>query len=1220
LWIVQFVEALPVARIAVIGDTQVDDVGGPARTLGAIGYATKGQRPPTICDFRRYSCPDGLPTLPHTPLNPRRLQMNLYLRVQSPGQFDRTTGQHRRRLRSCAGRVALGARLGAGLLCALLIVADAFSATSDILQSAPALRIETGTHSGPLRRLAVSEARGLLVTASDDKTARVWDLRTGRPGLVLRPPIGSGDIGRLYGAAAHPSQALVAVGGTSASSGKRGAIYLFDLDSGRLVRAIDAGTGDIKRLAWSADGTVLLAGYAGAGAIRAFSIDGRLLHDEPGAGAVYGLAVGPRGLVGATDFTGRVVLLRAANQSVQHVKALQVQQREPIGVAFSPDEQTMVVGYNRPLTQPDVVDVASGRIVRQLQPDGAVEGQFGVVSWSRDGQTIAVGGSASPSGRRFPVWLFGGADTRPKQTVEVAGNSVLDLAALSDGRFAFSSFDGSWGVVGSTVELQVAGEVNDLRGAASLEASGDVRRIGWAYGFGAERASFDLATRVIAGAKTGMKGALTRRSLLDSPLQAGFDAQGSARKRQSAQVNGVTITFDGVELGSCGTYLHHSRDAFLGTSKALYRIDGEGRTVWRLPTAAEVNAVVASDDDRLIVTAMSDGVIQWRRASDGTELLSFLARRDGRWIIWTPEGYFDASAGAETMAGWVVNRGEDSAAELFSLGRFRDRYNRPDVIDRVLETLDTRVAIEQAPPTARPTLLAAGPLVQKSVPATVAAAVITSAPASAAPERKAAASSTAAAAATDAGATTAIAAAAETVTATALSIAPPSAREFPPSLVALGTRKLPATGASLEIPFALRAAESHQPPELELRIDGRPLSQSRIQLPAQMDGKAKGLITFDLAAGARSVVLLARDGIGVSEPLSFAVERQGVGAASEALPPGSAGAPKLEEVASAAAPATAAPPPQQPAAPAASSSQVLAAPNTAASHSQMAAVAVAAASRPQATSAPASAALQPATTAKPSAQARPAPAGRTLYVLAIGISEYERPAYRLGLPAKDATDFVRVMSAQKTVYRDVTSRLLTNSRANRQAIRDGLKWLVEAVGPDDVGMLFLAGHGVNQDNGQYYFLNYEANHEQLDETGLSEREIRDALREIRGRTLFFVDTCFAGNVIGDARTSSREISRMANTLASAENGVVVFAASSGRQESEEKADWGNGAFTKVLVEGLRGEADLNRTGRITFKGLDFYVSEEVRQLTQDRQTPVTIIPVGVPDFVVAAPI
>ena len=69
--------------------------------------------------------------------------------------------------------------------------------------------------------------------------------------------------------------------------------------------------------------------------------------------------------------------------------------------------------------------------------------------------------------------------------------------------------------------------------------------------------------------------------------------------------------------------------------------------------------------------------------------------------------------------------------------------------------------------------------------------------------------------------------------------------------------------------------------------------------------------------------------------------------------------------------------------------------------------------------------------------------------------------------------------------------------------------------------------------------------------------------------------------------------------------------------SEENDAWGYGAFTKAVLAGLSGEADLTQTGRITFKGLDFYVSEEVRKLTQGRQTPVTISPIGIPDFAIA---
>ena len=80
---------------------------------------------------------------------------------------------------------------------------------------------------------------------------------------------------------------------------------------------------------------------------------------------------------------------------------------------------------------------------------------------------------------------------------------------------------------------------------------------------------------------------------------------------------------------------------------------------------------------------------------------------------------------------------------------------------------------------------------------------------------------------------------------------------------------------------------------------------------------------------------------------------------------------------------------------------------------------------------------------------------------------------------------------------------------------------------------------------------------------------------------------------------------------------MVFTASTGRQLSLEDPAWGNGAFTKALVEGLSGKADLQKTGRITLKGLDYYIDERVKELTGGRQSPVSIAPSGVPDFPIA---
>ena len=63
--------------------------------------------------------------------------------------------------------------------------------------------------------------------------------------------------------------------------------------------------------------------------------------------------------------------------------------------------------------------------------------------------------------------------------------------------------------------------------------------------------------------------------------------------------------------------------------------------------------------------------------------------------------------------------------------------------------------------------------------------------------------------------------------------------------------------------------------------------------------------------------------------------------------------------------------------------------------------------------------------------------------------------------------------------------------------------------------------------------------------------------------------------------------------------------------------WGNGAFTKALVEGILGEADLFKTKSISFKTLDAYITQRVKVLTEGKQTPTTIIPHSIPDFQIA---
>jgi MFS family permease len=62
-----------------------------------------------------------------------------------------------------------------------------------------------------------------------------------------------------------------------------------------------------------------------------------------------------------------------------------------------------------------------------------------------------------------------------------------------------------------------------------------------------------------------------------------------------------------------------------------------------------------------------------------------------------------------------------------------------------------------------------------------------------------------------------------------------------------------------------------------------------------------------------------------------------------------------------------------------------------------------------------------------------------------------------------------------------------------------------------------------------------------------------------------------------------------------------------------EARLGKCAFTKALVEGLNGKANLFGEGTITVASLDAYISNRVTKLTEGRQTPATGKPVG-PNF------
>ena len=243
-----------------------------------------------------------------------------------------------------------------------------------------------------------------------------------------------------------------------------------------------------------------------------------------------------------------------------------------------------------------------------------------------------------------------------------------------------------------------------------------------------------------------------------------------------------------------------------------------------------------------------------------------------------------------------------------------------------------------------------------------------------------------------------------------------------------------------------------------------------------------------------------------------------------------------------------------------------------------------------------------------------------LYVLAIGVSKYKDESLNLMYPEKDVKDFVKVVQPQEGtghLYGHVYYHDLPGEKANREEIRKGLSWLKKSTTARDIAVLFLSGHGQNDASGHYHYLPYDADLSDLDLTTIQDFEIDDFLAKVPGKVVAFLDTCFSGGLHPAKGPTQPNVDALANRLASAEKGIVVFTSSTGRQFSLERPEWHNGAFTKALVEALQGGADYQHDKTISIAELEVYLAHRVKELTDGEQSPTSAKPKTIEDFVIA---
>jgi WD40 repeat protein len=563
----------------------------------------------------------------------------------------------------------------------------------------PQLVLDPGFHTAMIRRVSASEDGSRLLSASDDKTARLYD-GEGRLLRVLRVPISSGNEGKLYACALSPDGKLAAVGGwTGYDFETAKCIYIFDADTGTLLRRIGGLPNVVNHLAFSgsAAGRLLLAASFGSNGIRAFDplTCTEVFRDAAYGSDSYSCDFSPDGtFLAAVSYDGSV---RAYPRSGSgYGSALKVVGRggtKPFSLSFctSGSKLLLAVGYRDALAV-DVFELKASGLSYAYSPDftGLSGGYVASVEFGKGREPRLLAGGTTWKDGEYNVLVWESAGRGARRELKLGfKNTISDIRGLSDGGFLVAGAEPALVRIGADLDARFSflRQTADFNGnLEGFRISGDGMTFDFSYTlFGKDPASFSLSSRSI-----GTPVALPPQDTSSLKLT-------DWRSTYQPKLDGNSLKLEDYEY-SCSLAVAPDAQSFLlGTTWNIRRFSAEGKPLWSVPAPEVAWAVAVSGDGRLAAAAYDNGTIHWYRYDTGQELLTFFPHPDRkRWVAWTPSGYYDASLGAEELIGWHLNRGLDKAPDYFPASRFRSTYYRPDVVALVLPALSEKTALAMA--------------------------------------------------------------------------------------------------------------------------------------------------------------------------------------------------------------------------------------------------------------------------------------------------------------------------------------------------------------------------------------------------------------------------------------------------------------------------------------------------------------------------------------------
>lgn len=229
----------------------------------------------------------------------------------------------------------------------------------------------------------------------------------------------------------------------------------------------------------------------------------------------------------------------------------------------------------------------------------------------------------------------------------------------------------------------------------------------------------------------------------------------------------------------------------------------------------------------------------------------------------------------------------------------------------------------------------------------------------------------------------------------------------------------------------------------------------------------------------------------------------------------------------------------------------------------------------------------------------------------VGISRYrdaKAGVKNLPFADRDATTIRNLLVSPEGGYRAEHVKLLLNEDATAARIRETLQEIAINAAPDDLVTFYIAGHAVADpdDQRRSFLLAHDSRAEALGETAIPFAELEDFFgRALKAKVaVTYLDVAHS-NALATSQAGANSLVHQYLLRYAGTRSRVALAAADAGETSWEAPDGAapTSSFARFIASGLRGGADVNRDGTVTFAELKTFVREQVRTVSGGQQNP-----------------